>query len=92
MAEQNLLPLVAQVFGHFADKRVAFAWGQTMCTAMRRPGGGKPLFLKELGKLRGTRWEAYMPHRVMLVDDDPSKCANNPEATIHPATFAGGQP
>ena len=39
MVEHNLLLLVAQVFGNFADKHLVFAWGQTICTGVRRPGG-----------------------------------------------------
>jgi hypothetical protein len=89
MMEHNLLPLVEAAFGDRVEE-LAFIWDQQWCTQKTVSGMTKPLLRKDLKWLKGTQWAEYLPDRVLLIDDDPIKCAKNPPGTaIHPATFDG---
>lgn len=94
MMKHNLHPLVEQAFGKYAGN-LAFVWDQQWCTQKWVPTMRKPLLrkdLKWLAKGDGTPWGAHVPDRVILIDDDPVKCTENPEGTaIHPSTWAGSK-
>ena len=90
MAQRNLRPLVLRAIGGLWAGQLAFCWGQEWCTLQRRHGGERPLLRKDLSKLDGTPWGAYLPDSVLLVDDDPLKCSPNDAGTaVHPVSFRG---
>uniref|UniRef100_A0A7S0FTN1 Mitochondrial import inner membrane translocase subunit TIM50 n=1 Tax=Pyrodinium bahamense TaxID=73915 RepID=A0A7S0FTN1_9DINO len=87
MIARNLHPLVEVAFGNRAED-LAFVWDQSWCTYRRVPGMAKPLLRKDLVWLSSSPWASYVPDSVLLVDDDPIKCSENPAGTaIHPSTF-----
>lgn len=90
MMNHNLAPLVEQAFGEYAAE-LAFVWDQQSCTQARPlPGMHKPLLRKDLKWLKQTEFRDNVPNSVLLIDDDPVKCTENPAGTsIHPSTWAG---
>uniref|UniRef100_A0A7S4PTS8 Mitochondrial import inner membrane translocase subunit TIM50 n=1 Tax=Alexandrium monilatum TaxID=311494 RepID=A0A7S4PTS8_9DINO len=89
MVRRNLEPLVHQAFGE-KSADLAFIWDQDWCTHCRVPGMHKPLLRKDLSRLRSTPWASYAPDHLLLVDDDPIKCTQNPAGTaVHPSSFTG---
>lgn len=89
MAWKNLEPLVHRVFGEKAGD-LSFVWDQNRCTQCRVAGMHKPLLRKDLARLRNTPWAGYAPDHLLLVDDDPIKCTQNPAGTaVHPSSFTG---
>ena len=90
MAQRNLRPLALRAVGDLWAGQLAFCWGQECCTPQRRQRGERPFFRKDLGKLDGTPWGAYLPDSVLLVDDDPLKSSANDAGTaVHPVSFRG---
>lgn len=88
MMEKNLQPLVYDAFGDYA-KSLTFIWDQTCCTQRWVQGMRKPLLRKDLVWLTESHWKRNVPDRVVLIDDDPIKCTENPKGTaIHPSTWA----
>mmetsp|Transcript_86449 Transcript_86449/g.242022 ORF Transcript_86449/g.242022 Transcript_86449/m.242022 type:complete len:357 (-) Transcript_86449:48-1118(-) len=91
MMQHNLMPLVYKAFGSWAD-RLQFVWDQSCCTQKWVPQLHKPLLRKDLMWLRQTAWAACVPDFVLLVDDDPIKCTENPKGTaVHPSSFKKGE-
>lgn len=91
MMKHNLHALIEMAFGQFAN-RLAFAWDQSCCTQCHVPGMRKPLFRKDLGWLRRSPMSQYVPGRVLLIDDDPIKCTENPKGTaVHPSSWCGSK-
>jgi len=89
MMAKNLNPLVKLAFGERADG-LAFVWDQEWCTKLSVRGMSKPLLRKDLEWLESSPFAFYAPANVLLVDDDPVKCTENPKGTaLHPATFDG---
>lgn len=89
MMAHNLHPLVTAAFGEGAAN-LEFVWDQTCCTERVVAGMHKPLLRKDLKWLNQSQWWKHMPDRVLLVDDDPIKCTQNPQGTaIHPRSFTG---
>ena len=73
MTQRNLRPLVLRAVGDLLAGQLAFCWCQEWCTPQHRQRGERPLLRKDLSKLDGTPWGAYLPDSVLLVDDDPLK-------------------
>lgn len=91
MMKHNLDRIVVETFGEYVGK-LAFVWDQTRCTKKWVPGMRKPLLRKDLMwvAMSENPWADHMPDRVVLIDDDPIKCTENPEGTaLHPSTWAG---
>jgi len=90
MSSSNLQRLVLEVFGAERAAKLAFVWDQQRCTVRQERHTHKPLFRKDLSRLKQTVYSDFVPERVLLIDDDPAKCTANPAGTvIHPLTFRG---
>ena len=87
---QFLAPLVCTVFGQWS-KHLEFVAARNECTqcwANWGPEAGRPFIRKELFHLYSTKWRQHMPDRVLLIDDEPSRCAFNDQgAAVHPTTW-----
>lgn len=90
MMRHNLHPIVEEVFGDRC-KDLAFVYDQSWCVQKWVKGMHKPLLRKDLVWLSETEYcNHYAGNRVLLVDDDPIKCTENPEGTaVHPSSFEG---
>mmetsp|Transcript_33452 Transcript_33452/g.59496 ORF Transcript_33452/g.59496 Transcript_33452/m.59496 type:complete len:277 (-) Transcript_33452:75-905(-) len=90
MMTHNLHPLVEEVFGTRC-KDLAFVYDQSWCNQSWVEGMRKPLLRKDLVWLNGTDFYShYAGNRILLVDDDPIKCTENPKGTaVHPLSFEG---
>jgi len=90
MMEKNLYPALHGSLGQERTDSLAFVFDQVWCTQTRIKGMKKPLLRKDLVWLKQTWFAGFMPNRVLLIDDDPIKCTQNPPGTaIHPSSFTG---
>eukprot|EP00124_Ichthyophonus_hoferi_P001027 Ihof_evm8s46 gene=Ihof_evmTU8s46 len=99
MTSVNLDLIVDHVFGDLASK-LLFVWDQTKCTRIHPASEWrekydapqqvtKPVFLKELSKLKeDPKTRLFFPNKVLLIDDSSYKVAyNDPFTAIHPLAF-----
>jgi hypothetical protein len=67
------------VFDNLAN-RLRFVYSQAQCELAPRPGGGKPLCLKNLAAVWRV-FPEYGPRNTLLIDDSDEKPRNNPPET-----------
>ena len=86
--------LIDHIWGE-RKTQILLAWSQEQCTSVGSTcrHGDKPVFLKELGKLKAhfkKENKEICDRRIFLLDDSPYKTLLNENFTsIHPRSFSG---